>query len=439
MSQVARFAAEWLIMSTEVSTVAGVGEVIDARAVTTVFQPIVRIEHRHASDKPEIVGMEALARGPRNTPWETPLALFQAAREAGRQAELDWICRAGAYRAAIDNDLPDGITLFVNADPATFGTPCPPDLAEVMLAAQLRLRVVTEVPERAVGGDPLAVLAAGAACRSAGGGIALDDVGSHPGSLALLTLLHPDVIKLDLQVVHGHRDREHTMNAVRAYAERSGATILAEGIETEAHLAAARSLGATLGQGYLFDHPGPLQLLGSNLTRPRRTVPFVIAPPIGTPPFGGSSRTPYEAISAVCPTTEVTKRELLDTARLLERRALEAAEPAVLLACFQEARHFTPGTARRYARFAESSALVMALATDLPSRPALGVRGVALAADDPLRGEWNVVAVGPQFVGALVARDLGDSGPEPDRRFAYALTYDRELVLAAARTLLHWN
>ena len=47
-------------------------------------------------------------------------------------------------------------------------------------------------------------------------------------------------------------------------------------------------------------------------------------------------------------------------------------------------------------------------------------------------------AVGPQFVGALVARDLGDSGPEPDRRFAYALTYDRELVLAAARTLLHW-
>jgi len=419
-------------MSTEVSTFASVGEVIDARAVTTVFQPIVRIDQRHTSDKPEIVGMEALARGPRHTPWETPRALFEAARQDGRQAELDWICRAGAYRSAIDNDLPDGVTLFVNAEPHTFGTPCPPDLAEVMLAAQLRLRVLTEVPERAIVDDPLAVLAAGSACRSAGGGIALDDIGSYPGSLALLTLLHPDVVKVDLAAL---KDREHTMNAVRAYAERSGATILAEGIETEAHLATARSLGATLGQGYLFDHPGPLQLLGNTLTRPRRTVPFVIAPPTTGV---GSGRTPYEAISAVCPTAELTKRELVDATRLLEARAMDAAEPAVLLSAFQEARHFTPATARRYERYAQESALVMALGVDLPSRPALGVRGVALGADDPLRGEWDVVAVGPQFVAALVARDLGDGGPDGERRFAYTLTYDRELVLAAARTLTHW-
>ena len=418
-------------MSSEVSTFASVGEVIDARAVTTVFQPIVRIDQRHATGPPEVVGLEAFARGPRHTPWESPRALFEAARQTGRQAELDWVCRAGAYRSAIDNDLPDGLTLFVNAEPHTFGSPCPPDLAEVILAAQLRLRVITEVPERAIADDPLAVLAAGTACRSAGGGIAIDDVGSYPGSLALLTLLHPDVVKVDLAAL---TDREHTMNAVRAYAERSGATILAEGIETEAHLATARSLGATLGQGYLFDHPGPLQLVGNTLTRPRRTVPYVIAPPAG----GGSARTPYEAISAVSPTAELTKRELLATTRLLEARAMVAAEPAVLLSGFQEARHFTPATARRYERYAGSSALVMALATDLPSRPALGVRGVALSADDPMRGEWDVVAVGPQFAAALVARDLGDDGPDPERRFAYTLTYDRELVLGAARALLHW-
>ncbi|CAN5900488.1 hypothetical protein BH23ACT2_BH23ACT2_06170 [soil metagenome] len=34
------------------------------------------------------------------------------------------------------------------------------------------------------------------------------------------------------------------------------------------------------------------------------------------------------------------------------------------------------------------------------------------------------------------ARDLGDRGPEADRRFDYALTNDRELVLAVAQTLL---
>ncbi|WP_345301113.1 DICT sensory domain-containing protein [Dactylosporangium matsuzakiense] len=66
------------------------------------------------------------------------------------------------------------------------------------------------------------------------------------------------------------------------------------------------------------------------------------------------------------------------------------------------------------------------------------VRGIALAADDPLRGEWNVIVVGPHFAGALVARDLADTGPDMHRRFTYALTYDRGLVLDAARALLQW-
>jgi EAL domain-containing protein (putative c-di-GMP-specific phosphodiesterase class I) len=410
-------------MSTELSAVASIGEVIDTRAVTTVFQPIVRLDGR-PGERAEIVGMEALSRGPRHTPWETPAALFAAAREAGRHAELDWVCRAGAYRSAVDHELPDGVTLFVNAEPATFGTPCPPDLAETLLAAQLRLRVVTDLPERSIADDPLAVLAAGSACRNAGGGVALDDVGADPGSLALLTLLHPDVVKVDLRLAEAH-----LFTAVRAYAERSGATILAEGIETEADLATARSLGATLGQGFHFDHPGPLQLLGNTLVRPRRTVPFVIAPP--TP---GYSRTPYETVSTTCPTGELSRAELLNATRLLEARALDPAEPAVLLACFQEARHFTPATAGRYAGYAESSGLVMAFATELPSRPAPGVNGVALRADDPLCDEWNVIAVGPHFVGALVARDLGGG-----QRFSCAVTHDRELVLETARLLFAWT
>jgi DICT domain-containing protein len=64
------------------------------------------------------------------------------------------------------------------------------------------------------------------------------------------------------------------------------------------------------------------------------------------------------------------------------------------------------------------------------------VRGASLSGDDPLRGEWNVLVVGPHTAAALVARDLGDDGPEPDRRFAFAVTHDRELVVQAARSLL---
>lgn len=47
-----------------------------------------------------------------------------------------------------------------------------------------------------------------------------------------------------------------------------------------------------------------------------------------------------------------------------------------------------------------------------------------------------MVVVGPHFAGALVALDLGDDCPEDQRRFDYAVTYDRDLVRKAAASLL---
>ena len=49
------------------------------------------------------------------------------------------------------------------------------------------------------------------------------------------------------------------LSAVNAESERSGALILAEGIEIEPDRCVALSLGATLGQGRLLGRPEPLQ------------------------------------------------------------------------------------------------------------------------------------------------------------------------------------
>ena len=64
--------------------------------------------------------------------------------------------------------------------------------------------------------------------------------------------------------------------------------------------------------------------------------------------------------------------------------------------------------------------------------------GASLDAGDPLRGEWNVIVVGPHHAAAMVARDLGDKGPDSERRFEFALTHDRALAVRAARSLLRW-
>ena len=60
----------------------------------------------------------------------------------------------------------------------------------------------------------------------------------------------------------------------------------------------------------------------------------------------------------------------------------------------------------------------------------------ACSTDEALLGEWDVAVVGPHFAGAFVARDLGDTGADGDRRFDFFVTYERELVVRAARALM---
>ena len=64
------------------------------------------------------------------------------------------------------------------------------------------------------------------------------------------------------------------------------------------------------------------------------------------------------------------------------------------------------------------------------------MRGADLDPDDGLRDEWNVIVISLHFSGAFVAHNLGDGGPDADRRFDYFLTYDRELVSDSATRLL---
>jgi hypothetical protein len=313
-------------------------------------------------------------------------------------------------------------------EPAAWRTPCPADLVPVVEQARHRLRVVTEMTERAIADDPSALLAATANCRRAGWGVALDDVGADPMSLALMPFVRPDVVKLDMQLLHAPDD-PHTARvvaAVAAYAESTGAIVLAEGIETAGHLATARTMGATVGQGWHYGRPAPLPVTAA------AGDPLPLLP--GAAPATGG--TPFEIVAARRPVTRTTKADLMPLSRHFEALAGEGHQPPVLLACFQEGRHFTPATARRFARIARHSPLVAALGVGLTDEPVPGVRGAHLDDHDPLRGEWNVIVVGPHQAAALVARDLGDTGPERERRFDFAITHDRDLVVAAARSVL---
>jgi diguanylate cyclase (GGDEF)-like protein/PAS domain S-box-containing protein len=404
-------------------TAVRIEQVLAEGAVRSVFQPIVEL------DSGRVVAYEALARGPRG-PLERPDLLFAAAREAGCLAELDQSCRAAAFRGAVEQGLLAPLTVFVNVEPEVLDTAPLDDLLQIAEDAPGELRVVMEITERALATRPAELLRTVERVRELGWAIALDDVGADSMSLAFMPLLRPDVVKLDLKLVQERPGPAiaEIMNAVNAYAERSGALVLAEGIETDVHLRMATALGATLGQGWLFGRPGSGPAPGYEVGR----LPLADRSAV----IDDADVSPFACLPATVTLRRSPKALLIELSKQLEREAMRLGETCVVAAAFQEARHFTPPTAQRYRDLVERTGFVAALGEGLPVEPLPGLRGASLDPGDPIRGEWDLVVLGPHFAAALLARDLGDTGPDLDRTFEFALTYDRDTVVRAAHGLL---
>ncbi len=97
--------------------------------------------------------------------------------------------------------------------------------------------------------------------RSLGARIAIDDVGAGFASLRDTFRLGPDVVKIDQSLTAVLAHDEFTRKIVAAVveqAERSGARVAAEGIESPAELALVREIGIHHGQGFLLGRPAAL-------------------------------------------------------------------------------------------------------------------------------------------------------------------------------------
>ena len=395
------------------------GQLLRDRAVDTAFQPIVHI------DDGEVVGYEALARGPVGSQWASAGALFAEAYRVGRAVELDWVCRHSAARSFLEAGMPESIVLFVNVEPMAFGSSCPSDLVEPLAQAFGRHgHVILEVTERSVASAPAEMLRAVEDARRNSFGVAIDDVGVEPASLSMMPLIRPDVIKLDLSLVQQKHSRAtaRVVNAVLAEAERTGAAILAEGIESDRHVRVAQGMGAKLGQGWYFGKP---ELSPSPPPAPRHPIEFRPAVDVTEPP------TPFAAVHERR-ISQGTQQLLTLLSRHLEYRGFDAMDPTVLLACFQDADRFGTKVRRRYEQLAARGVFTAVLGRNMPTEPGTGIRGARLEPADPITHEWAVIVLGTQFAGALLAREHGD---EPGV-FDFVVTHDAAGVIAAARPVI---
>ena len=127
-----------------------------------------------------------------------------------------------------------------------------------LLAGHDPTSVIVEVSEHAPVSSYEDLEQALARHRARGLRLAVDDVAAGYASLRHVVRLRPDVVKIDMSLVRdidADAVRQSLVAAIAAVGRRLRATVVAEGVETHAELAALRGLGVEQGQGYLFGRP----------------------------------------------------------------------------------------------------------------------------------------------------------------------------------------
>jgi EAL domain-containing protein (putative c-di-GMP-specific phosphodiesterase class I) len=232
-------------------------EMLLDRRVHSVYEPIVDVHTR------TVFGYEALARGPENGDLHSPAALFRDAEEYDLVYALDCLCRESGLEGAID--FPAGTKLFLNVLPTTIHDPSfqPDQLVRTLEECQLSPSdVVFEISEQESIENFVHFRELSDQYRRLGFQFALDDTGSGYAGFEELIELQPEFIKIDRSVVSGVDEdpaRQDVLSALLQVAEKMGARMIGEGLDTLEELAMLGELGIHFGQGWLFGHPTPLR------------------------------------------------------------------------------------------------------------------------------------------------------------------------------------
>jgi len=223
--------------------------------IGSVYQPVIRLADR------VVVGYEALARPESMQPLSGVEGLFVAAQRMGMTREIDYLCRRSALEGA--RSLPRTTPLFINISVAALLDP-EHDPDQLLFLSRLSGRrpetIVLEISEREQITDPIRLGAALRAYRDCGFRFAVDDVGEGHSTLETLAAAMPEYVKLARHFVRGLGDAgpRAAVIAARSFAEASGATVIAEGIEDEESVRVLLGLGIELGQGFHLGTPARL-------------------------------------------------------------------------------------------------------------------------------------------------------------------------------------
>lgn len=228
-------------------------DILATRRLQTVFQPIVSFKSG------ELLGWEALTRGPADSYFQSPDIIFSFAEEIGLLYPTERVCRLGAI-SSVGGMGPEQ-KLFLNVHPRTVNDPnfVKGETLELLKEYGLEPRnVVFEITERHSIKDYEDLKKTLEHYRSQGYQVAVDDVGAGFSGLYSIAEIRPEFIKIDMSLVReigSNPTRQAVVEALITLAAKINSLTIAEGIETYSELNTLLALGVNYGQGYFLGRP----------------------------------------------------------------------------------------------------------------------------------------------------------------------------------------
>ncbi len=232
---------------------------IDNLIITSVFQAIM-------ATNLSPFAYEALARFKNMTTGESirPDILFNSEQVSiSKKINIDRLSRAIHIRNFAESDM-TRFKLFLNVLPvsseynafmAIKSSLLEKRIVELGLNTQ---QIVMEIVETAAFDDQLLSDATNS-MQESGFQVAMDDFGVKSSDFERLTLLQPEIVKIDRSLLLNYMmgNKKALLDIVRV-AKQIGAKTVIEGIEEESQLNAMKSLRINFYQGYLLAMPEPL-------------------------------------------------------------------------------------------------------------------------------------------------------------------------------------
>jgi Amt family ammonium transporter len=228
------------------------------------YQPVWSMsQHRFA-------GTEALIRWNHDGVLIAPARFIPIAEESDLIVDIGlWVLRQACAQTALWRQNPHlaDLTVAVNVSGRQLDRPdFPATVRAVLEDTGLDPSALTlEITETRLVHDDETTLAQLHELKSTGVQLAIDDFGTGYSSLGYLRNLPVDVIKLDRCFTSQLEHDRHTHEIVRTIttlAHTLGMSVVAEGVESDAQLAALRGLSCDHAQGFLLARPAPSDEIG---------------------------------------------------------------------------------------------------------------------------------------------------------------------------------